>query len=244
MTDGVIYQGSTAFDEYTVVEEQYNNRPARVLYSKARIAAQSGLPLDGQPELLFDYNERFIELFRGLDPDSILVIGGGAFTFPKAVLEEKPNIKLTVVEIDEGLIKIAQDYFGFKPSKSTQIYISDGQTYVRQMSYRYDLIIIDAFVGPALPPALQTEEFTANLSKCLQPKGVVAMNLITGLHGQRAGVLQRQVAVMRSNFSYLEVFPAGQSTSFWLPQNFILATYKQSQALGQYLRYEAVTLAE
>src|ERR1700752_3186245 len=83
----VRFEGETPYGHYTVVDTTYSNRPARVLYSGREFrTAQSGIALDDQDEMLFDYNQRFLELARGLEPKRALLIGGGAFTLPKRLL--------------------------------------------------------------------------------------------------------------------------------------------------------------
>src|SRR6476469_4412698 len=97
--EGILVEGDTQHGHYVVADTIYSGRPARVLYSGNHQAAQSGVAKDDNPDLLFDYNQRFIELVRGLLPKKILLIGGGALSLPKALLEEFPEVSLDVVEL-------------------------------------------------------------------------------------------------------------------------------------------------
>src|SRR3954469_25939647 len=107
----VVWEGDTAYGHYQVVDAPYDGRPARVLYSGDHQAAQSGVATDGQPDLLFDYNQRLFEIARGVQPKTVLLIGGGVGTLPTALLAALPDVQVDMVEPDDGLTKLAYQYF-------------------------------------------------------------------------------------------------------------------------------------
>lgn len=238
MTGSIVHKESTAFGKYTVVDEYYNGRPARVLYSGGRVAAQSGLALDERSELLFDYNERFMELVRGVCPKRVLVIGGGSFTFPKGLLEELPDVQLDIVEIDGALQDIAKRFFGFRPSARTRVFTSDGLAYLRESQETYDLIIIDVFIEATLPAEFQTLGSMKLAKQHLNQGGILAMNVIAAYYGSRSSALRRQIEAMRDLFPYLGIFPAGFAVSYWLPQNFVVTASDAPHELAKLLRYK------
>jgi spermidine synthase len=240
MDDGVLYEGDTELGHYQVVDTVYSGRPARVLYSGAHQAAQSGMALDDNSELLFDYNERFMELCRGLLPHRALLIGGGACTFPKALLEEFPDITLDIVEIDGQLIDLAKQFFDFIPSSKTSIYTDDAKNVLTSLSGNYDAIYIDAFTHTTVPAFLQSVEMTTRLLTLLNKKGAVAMNIIAAYSGVRADVLKRQVAAFQAAFERIEIFPASANQSLWLPQNFVLTAHNRQTSLEGYVRHAPI----
>lgn len=239
--DGVVFEGDTATGHFIVTDTTYAGRPARVLYSGNHHAAQSGEATDGKPELLFDYNERFIELIRGLRPQRVLLIGGGAFGLPKAMSREFPRMRLDVVEIDGKLYEFAQTYFGYKPTRCTQVFITDGLEFLQTTTEMYDLIIVDAFTNDMVPPSLQTVAFAKLIARHLRHGGVAAMNLIAAYYGQRSASLQRQLDAFKTVFNTVQVYPAGQSQSLWIPQNFIVTAQNDTRDLQPHLRYAALT---
>src|SRR5205085_7261391 len=107
----VVWEGNTALGRYQVIDTVYDGRPARVLYSGDAQAAQSGIATDHRPELLFDYNQRFLELAEGLNPSTVLIIGGGAGTLATALLNMKTITKIDIVEPDSMLTEFAYKYF-------------------------------------------------------------------------------------------------------------------------------------
>jgi hypothetical protein len=122
--DKILYEGDSKFDHYQVIDMVYVGRQARVLFSGQRAAAQSGIPKDGNNAMLFDYNQRFLELTLYLKPESILLIGGGAFTLPAEILKFLPKVKIDVVERDPNLKKISERFFDLKPHKNLNIIVA------------------------------------------------------------------------------------------------------------------------
>ncbi|HVS58115.1 MAG TPA: fused MFS/spermidine synthase [Candidatus Saccharimonadales bacterium] len=239
--DRVVFEGDTTTGHFIVTDTIYAGRPARVLYSGNHHAAQSGEATDDKPELLFDYNERFMELVRGLRPQRVLLIGGGAFALPKALNREFPRIKLDVVEIDGKLYELAQTYFDYKPTRRTHIYIEDGLKFLQTTTEQYDLIIVDAFTNDSVPPSLQTTTTASLAAHHLRSGGVAAMNLIAAYYGERSAALQRQLDAFKAAFSTIDVYPAGHGQSLWLPQNFIVIAQNGTRNLQPHLRYAALS---
>lgn len=240
--DTVVFATDTDFGHYEVLDTVYGGRPARVLYSGHRQAAQSGVAQDGKPELLFDYNERFMELIRGLRPRRILLLGGGACTLPQAIVQEFPGTELDIVELDGALLDIARKYFDFAPSKQVAMHVDGGAAYLARTNKTYDMILLDVFANATVPPTFQTDEVTQHLAHALREGGIVAMNIIAGYYGERAAVLRRQVAAFQSTFSNVQLFPAGHEPSLWLPQNFILTCQNGQRNLQPLLRYSSLAL--
>jgi len=218
----VLFDGATEIEHYTIIDTNYNNRPARVLYTDNKSAAQSGLPFDDKPEPLFDYNERFMELVNGLQPKHALLIGGGAFTLPITISKECPDVHLDIFEIDGALIKLAAKYFGFSENDQIKAYVGDGRELLRSGTKRYDLIMLDVFNSINVPESFQVPELAEELKTRLNPDGLIAMNVIGAYHGERAKILKRLTESLETAFPKTEIYPAGSGLSLWMSQNFIV----------------------
>ena len=238
----ILFEGDTEFQHYIVADTIYAGRPARVLYSGHYTAAQSGVARDDKPDMLFDYNERFMELMRGAIPGTVLLLGGGAFSLPKALSDEFPTTNLDIVELDKGLPEIASTYFDYHPSARTHVYIGDGVEYLRDTAQKYDLILIDIFSNTNVPTSIQTRKFAKILKRTLAQHGIVAINLIASYYGDRSSVLRRQIDSFQHAFSNLELFPASHVESLWLPQNFILTASLHTKKTAPSLRYKSLPL--
>ena len=241
MKNDVLWEGDTAFEHYQVTDTVYDGRPARVLYSGDRRAAQSGLAQDTESDLLFDYNQRLFELVTNLDPTRLLLIGGGVGTLPTALLAALPTISIDVVELDSGLTDLAYRYFDLPKDDRLRVFHTDGRLYLEETRETYDVIVVDAFNHTAIPHNIKTFEAFQAYNKHLTSGGILAMNIISGYYGPSAKILKEVCAASTQFFSDVDVFLASRGYSLWLPQNFVLAAQKGiSLPLQAYVRHAAV----
>jgi spermidine synthase len=237
----VLWEGDTKLGHYQVVDTPYDGRPARVLYSGNRQAAQSGIPRDGNPDLLFDYNQRLIELTTSLIPSRVLIIGGGVFTLPTALLRAMPELKVDVVEIDDGLTQLAYDFFDMPVDERLAIFNKDGRSFLDGHATRYDMIIVDAFTNTTIPKEIRTLQAFQSYANHLRPDGVLAMNVISGFYGPSSQTLKQMYAAAMQSHHSVETFLASHGYSLWLPQNFILTAQKEKgSSLADFMRYDAL----
>ncbi len=111
-------------------------------------------------------------------PVDSLSVGGGGFTFPRYVATTHPGGTNTVLELDPAVVDVAEDELGLDPA-TLDIRIGDARmTLGETPSAAYDVVIGDAFGGPAVPWHLTTREFVEELAERLRPDGFYLLNLI------------------------------------------------------------------
>lgn len=114
-------------------------------------------------------------------PKRVCIIGIGGAVIPRALELCVPGVKIDAVEIDPTIVKLAQKYFYWRPSKNTRIYIGDGRWFlsccITNKKPKYDWIILDAYSDDYVPFHLTTVEFFNIVKRALAPNGVVASNL-------------------------------------------------------------------
>jgi len=237
----ILWEGDTAQGHYQVVDTTYDGRPARVLYSGNQQAAQSGVAKDDHTDLLFDYNQRLFELVTNVAPNRVLLIGGGVFTLPTALLKALPDVHIDVVEPDIGLTGLAESFFGLPVDDRLAIFNTDGRTFLREHATRYDMILVDAYTHTTIPRELKTLQAFRAYHAHMREYGVVAMNVISGYHGSNARTLEQIYVAAMQTFDRTDIFLASRDYSLWLPQNFILTAQRgELLPLRDYMRYEAV----
>lgn len=245
VSENILYTTDTDHDHYQVIERVYEGRPSRVLFSGSRRAAQSGIALDDNPDLLFDYNQRLLEIANAVYPKQILVIGGGAFTLPMALLTALPDALITVVELDSGLESIAKDYFGLQTSERLRLVFDDGREFLHKNEDAYDLIILDVFSELHIPDQFLTVEFVELARLRLNAGGLVAMNIIASFKGRNDGLIKSQIVAYNRCFDRLEIYPAAHGLTSWLPQNLILLAHTQPvEDYKHFIRFEAIELPQ
>jgi predicted membrane-bound spermidine synthase len=241
MNKVILFDGSSELNHYKVIDAIYNGREARVLYSGDRIP-QSGLALDDDPGLLFDYNQRFLEIAESIRPTSVLLIGGGAFTLPKALLERFHDIRIDVVEIDPLLPQLAEKYFDLPSDPRLNIVIGDGRDYINECRINYDLIIVDAFSKSDIPKSLLSIEAVREYNRCLTSDGVIALNFISRYHTHKTTLAHRLVATFQTAFSIVDLYPSDYHYDKRAEQNLVLVASNKDEITLDYLQSAPVSL--
>lgn len=112
-------------------------------------------------------------------PKRVLVIGLGGALFPKFLSSLYPETIIDVAEVDDKVIELSKKYFFFKETQRCRVYAQDGRVFVQERLGKtiYDMVLLDAFKSGSVPFHLKTLEFYEEISRLLNPGGVVASNL-------------------------------------------------------------------
>lgn len=241
MNTTILHEDGSDYGRYKIVEMHYEGRPARVLFSDGK-APQSGIALDDDPELLFDYNQRLLEIALSTRPQSVLVIGGGTLTLPFALSQHLPASTIDVVEIDELLPQLAERYFHAINPSQVHLHIADGVSYMRSCRKKYDFIIVDAFYGFTIAQPLLTEELASLYNLRLTKNGFVAINFISKYLTRKHTLARELQSTFSSVFGSVELYPADHEYAQRAEQNLLLVAAKSSHPSFDYLQSSAVEI--
>lgn len=240
MRKNILYSGTGRLTNYQIIDMKYNGRPARVLFAGRGATAQSGIAYDDDPRLLFEYNQRFMEIAESLKPKSILVIGGGTFTLPSALHKRFKKARIDAVEAEDQMIELAREYFDLPNDSRMQTIVADGRDYIDSTSKKYDLIVIDAFVEYDIPESLLSIEAAYRYSDILTKKGVLALNFIARYHTTKTTIAHRLMATFESVFNNVELYQSDTEVDRRADQNLLLVASKQAATCFDYLQSVAV----
>lgn len=132
----------------------------------------------------FVYHENLIHpaLTAHAAPRKVLIIGGGDGGSSEEALKHPSVEQVTMVEIDEDVIRVAKEYFGAVhngafDNPKLRVLVEDGMRFVRETSERFDLIALDLNdpMGPA--EALYSTEFFQQLRAALSPGGALTLHI-------------------------------------------------------------------
>ncbi|MGI9415737.1 MAG: spermidine synthase [Hyphomicrobiales bacterium] len=110
-------------------------------------------------------------------PDDLLMIGMGGGSITWYLHNHIPDARITAVELDPEMIRLAEKYYQLKPQPNYSIVESDGRLFLVRDKKSYDVIFIDAYRGPFVPFHLLTREYYELVKKRLKPGGIVAQNV-------------------------------------------------------------------
>ncbi|HEY1063701.1 MAG TPA: fused MFS/spermidine synthase, partial [Candidatus Saccharimonadales bacterium] len=96
-TNNIRADVDTPYGRYQVIEGQYQGRAA-IFLRNDNLGLQSGIAINQPREPLFDYIRRFHDAAKLFGPQSAtLVIGGGAYTFPSMLADERLTQRVEAV---------------------------------------------------------------------------------------------------------------------------------------------------
>jgi spermidine synthase len=116
-------------------------------------------------------------LARGYRPniEDVLCIGLGVGIVPMQFAQE--GARVDVVEINPAVVPLAKRFFNLDTARFN-LAIDDGRHFVNRSAHRYDVIILDAFLGDSSPSHLMSREAFAAMRGVLKPGGVLVINTL------------------------------------------------------------------
>lgn len=109
--------------------------------------------------------------------EHILVLGVAGGSVIKTLIEEiEFKGKITGVEIDADIIKVANKYFALDKISQLDIVIEDAFEFVLKTKNKYDLILIDIFQDTTMPNFLFETFFVNRVCFLLRSRGFILFN--------------------------------------------------------------------
>jgi spermidine synthase len=136
-----------------------------------------------------------------------LVIGLGAGCLP--VILQDQGLTVDVVEIDETVVEVAEQFFSYDPGAGTVV-VADGRYYLERTDDRYDLIFLDAFASESVPAHLLSLEVFRRCRELLGTEGLLGVNLIGFRSGPGTRATMAVLRTLRQAFS--------STLLWWIPQ--------------------------
>ncbi len=201
---------------YSIYEGQFKDSRVRLIATGPN-GAQSGVDPAQPDRLVFWYAQQIAELAATLPRhDTILILGGGAYTLPRYFAEKYPEAQIDVAEIDTQLAGIAREHFFYNDPPNVRLIDGDARAYVNQTTKRYDLIVVDVYGDATVPFTFTTKEYGQRMSAITNEEGAVAVNMIAGPRGVCRELFSMLDAPYRTHFSdtvYRMEYPAASRTN-------------------------------
>ncbi len=181
----------------------------------------------GEPVMVpyFAYYDAAFKLVP--DVRRTLLIGGGAFGYPRHQLADYPASRTDVVEIDPKLVDVSRSSFFLKDDPRLRIILEDGRTYLDRADGPYDVVMLDAFKSKgSVPYQLTTRESMRHCYDLLDGHGILAMNLLTSIRGTDSKFLTAEVATVKTVFPRVEVYAVQDPGSAGERQNLSIIASK------------------
>lgn len=210
----------------------------RIDYRTNKIVKMMGINNENNSSMFLDSDElvneytKYYHLVKHFNPNfkKTLMLGGAGYSYPKDFLHKYPEATIDVVEIDPKVTELAKKYFRLEESPRLTIYHEDGRVFLNKTQEKYDAIFGDAFNSlHSLPYQLTTKEAVQKKYNILNDDGVVILNIISAIEGEKGKFLRAEYATYKSLFPQVYLFPVTSSGNGNIVQNIILVALKSEK---------------
>jgi predicted membrane-bound spermidine synthase len=110
------------------------------------------------------------------DVKRMAIVGLAAGTAARQATAVYGAIPIDGFELDKKIVEVGQKYFGLNLPNLT-VRIGDGRLNLERSPYKYDIIAVDAYRPPYIPPHMTTQEFFEITASHLTDNGVLTINV-------------------------------------------------------------------
>jgi len=140
-------------------------------------ATQSAMLFSDPEALISQYTRKMMAfLLFNPNPRRILMIGLGGGSLAKFCYRHLPRSHITVVEINEDVIALREEFCIPKDDDRFRVVHDDGARYLERLEEQMDVLLIDAFDADGIALSLANSDFYACAARQLTKKGMLVMN--------------------------------------------------------------------
>jgi len=148
-----------------LIVERDPRRPSAWLLRQHDMDA-SYVDLADPSHLEFDYLRWIRVVLWAARARRVLHIGGGACALPRALAAADPGSRQEVCEIDADVLALAREHMGLRRTAGLHVRHAEGRGFVsRQPDGSWDAVVIDAFIGAAVPRRLITVQALTDVAR-------------------------------------------------------------------------------
>jgi len=173
---GQVYETESAYN-YIQVQEQNG-------YTLLRLNDGQGVHSIYHPDTLnyggpweqFLVGPYFYANRKPQDVKSMAIVGLAAGTAARQATAVYGDIPIDGFELDEKIVEVGKKYFALN-LPNLNVHIGDGRLNLERSGYKYDIIAVDAYRPPYIPPHMTTQEFFTIIASHLTDDGVLTINV-------------------------------------------------------------------
>lgn len=157
------------------------NRDIRVVYSNGAYR----LLVDGIEQSSPRFYQMWRQVFRTCRMQDhrvsrALILGLGGCNIIHLLKNTFPAVRIDVVDIDEKIVELANEYFGLSELTDVKVTVADADVFVRDLSQKhirsYDFVAVDVYSGSNMPPFVDHPEFYERIAACMTDTGILQVN--------------------------------------------------------------------
>jgi spermidine synthase len=140
-------------------------------------ATQSAMLFADPDALISAYTRKMMAfMLFNPSPEHIVMIGLGGGSLAKFCYRHLPSSRITVVEINQDVIDLREEFCIPKDEERFRVIHDDGARFIEQLDEPIDVLLIDAFDAEGIAPSLAKSDFYASAARRLTENGTLVMN--------------------------------------------------------------------
>lgn len=227
-SEEAVYLKDGVYQQIHVYDVNKGRHPIRICRLDEGEHSSMYLDLYDPRKLVLPYSRHYT-LYKFFTPEMAhaLIIGGGAYSLPKAFLRELPEVKVDVVEIEPVLYELAKKYFRLEENPRLRNYAEDGRRFLLKSQKKYDMIFSDVYFY-SVPAHLATQEFFSLARRKLNENGILILNIVGNLMPSKSAFAMSEMKTFRTVFpnSY---YIAVDAVDYPGPQNILFIGYNSDR---------------
>lgn len=169
--------------------------------ARRKEALERGIPVADDETLNF-----LLLMLRAVKPMKILEIGTAVGLSGVAMLSERPNAKLTTIELEEErFLEAKKNFADFGMTECVNAYLGDAGEILAMMDGEFDFVFLDG-------PKAQYEKYLFDLKRLMKPGALLFADdvLLYGWVSGEEPTPQKRHSIVEKIRSYLEVVTADE----------------------------------
>lgn len=225
-----VYSQDGVYEKLIIFDGSYKGKPTRFFQQDK---SNSGAMFLDSSELVYDYT-KYYAIYKLVTPQiqHALVIGGGAYSIPKALLNNNSEVQVDVAEIEPSLFDLSKKYFNVPTTPRLKNYVADGRRFLHDSPHQYDLIFSDVYYSLySIPTHFVTQDFFELSKQKLNPNGFFVANIIGSFSRSSPSFILSEIKTFQTVYPNSYFFAVTSQNSLY-PQNIIAVGYNSSEKLN------------
>jgi spermidine synthase len=209
----IVHRSNSHFGQLLVVEPMGGDRR---LYLNDYLVQNTYDVTEKRSASMFTY--LLEDLARAYAPDlkEVLCLGMGVGIVPMRFC--RSGLRTDVVEINPAVVPVARKYFDCDPALF-RLFLDDARHFLNQATNRYDVVVLDAFLGDSVPSHLMTIEAFQAIGQVLRPQGVLVMNAFGELPPAADYFRDALARTLGGVFRFVRLHASGNGNLFFVAMN-------------------------
>lgn len=158
------------------------------------------------------WKKAFQQVQEKLSVSNCLVLGLGGGTVVQLIKSRYPEARIISVEIDPEIIKVGKKFFELDGIDKLEIINDDAIKWVDDyQKNKFDLVLVDLYIGREFTQKVASEKFLRNLKKLLSEKGIVIFNRLISPNEDLEGFEEK----LKKYFSFLKTMETHTNLLFF-----------------------------